>query len=308
MRMMRNSFFLCGLAVDNFPQRRKERKARKVILLAVIAFACISTLAQTNFDDLKNKVVNGSVEEKRNALFVLRNIGSSDASRVAAGALNDKNELVRATALGCVIFLPRDESSKLALPLLNDREELVRVEAAFALGEIGDSSTLHSLIQALQKDSSSRVRSAAASALGKIGDASAVDSLAALLKRKPVEDEEHLRRVAARSIGQIAQISRTLNRRVDTPHSFLPDKYKDQPSTAEPATTPFPAFRSALSILVSVLVDSKEVNDVRREAAFALGAIGDTSARPVLTEHLDAADNYLAEICKEALLKMPETK
>ena len=43
---------------------------------------------------------------------------------------------------------------------------------------------------------------------------------------------------------------------------------------------------------------------MRREAAFALGAIGDKSAVPVLQSNLGSEDYYLAEICLESLRKI----
>jgi HEAT repeat protein len=52
------------------------------------------------------------------------------------------------------------------------------------------------------------------------------------------------------------------------------------------------------------LQNSKEFDDVRREVAFALGAIGDASAIPVLQVNLIAKDYYLAKICAEALEKI----
>jgi len=182
----------------------------------------------------------------------------------------------------------------------------VRSEAAYALGEAGDDLAARPLIQTMQKDSSDPARSAAAAALGKIGDVFAADALSAILQKKPRGTDENLRRSAARSIGQIAQIIRTGKKRVETPQNFLPEKYKDRKPDAEPVTSSFLSFRNAVPILISVLLNRKEVDDVRREAAFALGAIGDISARPALSGYLSSPDNYLAEICREALLKLDE--
>ena len=41
---------------------------------------------------------------------------------------------------------------------------------------------------------------------------------------------------------------------------------------------------------------------------FALGAIGNRSAEPVLSKYTSSADVYLAEIAKEGLLKLRSTE
>ena len=79
----------------------------------------------------------------------------------------------------------------------------------------------------LQKDKIFEVRTASAVALGEIGDISAIGALIKILQKKPNETEEFLRRAAARSVGQIAQIVQTNEEKVLTPENFLPDRYKD---------------------------------------------------------------------------------
>ena len=273
-------------------------------MAAVLLLTGAHTFAQSNLDDLRNKISNGSVEEKRSALFDIRSLHTEEASRIAVAALNDRNELVRATAPASIIFLPKPEAAKLLIPLLNDKAEFVRSEAAFALGEIGDNSATLSLVHTLQKDNSDALRSVAAAALGKIGDVSAIDALNTVLKKKLYEADENLRRSAARSIGQIAQILRTGKKIVVTPQNFLPPKYKQNISTIESADVSFPVFPNSAPILARILSNNKETDDVRREAAFALGAIGDPASRSVLLNHVNSPDSYLAEICKEALLNL----
>ncbi len=284
------------------------QRTRRILLISAcfLLLTVPSAFAQPNLDDLRNRITNGSVEDKRDALFEIRNLRTAEASRIAIPALNDLNELVRATAPSSLVFLPKPEAANLIIPLLKDKAAFVRSEAAYALGEAGDDLAARPLIQTMQKDSSDPARSAAAAALGKIGDVFAADALSAILQKKPRGTDENLRRSAARSIGQIAQIIRTGKKRVETPQNFLPEKYKDRKPDAEPVTSSFLSFRNAVPILISVLLNRKEVDDVRREAAFALGAIGDISARPALSGYLSSPDNYLAEICREALLKLDE--
>ncbi|CAN5254832.1 hypothetical protein BH10ACI1_BH10ACI1_33840 [soil metagenome] len=274
-----------------------------ILLCALCVFAG-NSFAQ-NFESLAEQVRFGTVEIKRDALFAIRNLQSENASRIAISALTDANEIVRATAAFSVIFLPKDEAFAALVPLLNDKSELVRRETAYALGKIQNPSAINPLLQILQKDKILEVRNAAVVALGEIGDVSAINSLTSILKEKPKEKDEFLRRSAARSIGQIAQIIQIQKSQVITPQNFLPDKYKEI-TLAKYAilSMEFPAFRESLAVLIKILQNNKEARDTKREAAFALGAIGDESAVSVLQSNLTNEDYYLAEICREALKKI----
>ena len=124
----------------------------------------------------------------------------------------------------------------------------------------------------------------------------------AILKKKPDEDEEFIRRSAARSIGQIAQIGRTGKVRVVTPQSYLPEEFKDL--AGDDLTVQFPVFSAAVATLSSVLQNQREADDTRREAAFSLGAIGSPSSQLVLKTASNSTEPYLAEIAREALSKL----
>jgi HEAT repeat protein len=252
---------------------------------------------------LQNQINQGSVEEKRSALFEIRNLRAESASRIAVPALRDQDAMVRATAAGSVIFLSKAEGTAALLPLLNDKSEFVRTEAAYALGKVGDRSATGGLVRLMKSDKILEVRTAAAVGLGGIGDISAIESLTAVLKSRPKEEDEFLRRSAARSIGQIAQINVTGDPAVLTPQNFLPNKFKDLGSSD--ATGPVPQIYSdAVDVLTTVLRNKNETDDTRREAAFSLGAIGDSRSLDVLRSYLSGPDPYLAEICKEAVLKI----
>jgi HEAT repeat protein len=268
------------------------------------AFFAVQVSAQ-DLETLSEQVRSGSVEEKREALFQIRNLESAEASRAAIAALRDRSDIVRATAAFSVIFLPPAEAVQSLVPNLKDKSEIVRRETAYALGLVGDPSATASLLQTLNKDRALEVRTAAAVALGRIGDPSAVDALNDILRRKPRGEEEFLRRSAARSIGQIAQIVQTGERKVLTPENFLPDRYKElkRPKYLD-LKTQIPVFARAAETLKTVLADENESGDVRREAAFSLGAIGDETAVSLLRSKSDDKDYYLAEIAQEALRKI----
>ncbi len=276
---------------------------RLIFLCALCAFA--AEVSAQNLESLADAVRSGTTEIKRDALLQIRNLQSADASRVAVPALRDSSEIVRATAAFSVIFLPKDEAAQTLLPLLSDKSELVRREAAYALGKVGNSSAVNPLIQILQKDKIPEVRNASIIALGEIGDAGAVDVLTQILQKKPKDEDEFQRRSAARSIGQIAQFIQTGETGIITPQNFLPEKFKTIEKPKYPNLLEnFPVFRAAVSALIQILQNPKESQDAKREAAFALGAIGDKAAIPVLQANLNNQDYYLSEICKEALRKI----
>jgi HEAT repeat protein len=260
------------------------------------------TVFSQDIGALAGQLHSGSTEEKRTALMQLRSLRSEEASRVAVAGLNDKNPMVRATAASSVTFLAPQEAVAALLPLLGDKDEFVRKEGAYALGAVGDITAAPQLVRILTSDKSPEVKTAAAVALGKVGDPQAVSVLLKEFDRRPTEDNEMLRRAAARSVGQIAEKMRSGKVSVVTPQNFLPEKYKDL--GVKPTPDLLAHFTQAVKRLIAVLESPAETDDTRRETAFSLGAIGDRSAEPVLSKYTSSADPYLAEISKEALLKL----
>jgi HEAT repeat protein len=291
--------------LDRVDNKQKKRQAKFSLRLFFFVFSLIAAFVSVTFSQdiptLSETLRSGKTEEKRTALMQLRGLRSEDASRAAAAALSDKEPMVRATAASSVTFLPKAEASALLLPLLRDKDEFVRRECAYALGEVGDLSSALALIKAAG-DKSLEVRSTAVAALGKVGNPSAVSSLNDILKKAPVEKDELIRRAAARSLGQIAQIMRSGKVRVLTPQNFMPEKYKDVGPKPSPDLQQY--FVLAVDTLIHVLDNKNEVADTRREAAFALGAIGDQKAVNVLNRYVSSSDPYLAEISRESLLKL----
>ncbi|MGQ0543546.1 MAG: HEAT repeat domain-containing protein, partial [Blastocatellia bacterium] len=202
--------------------------------------------------------------------------------------MKDSDEIVRATAASSLIFLQKNEAVLALSPLLDDKAAFVRREAAYALGKVGGIDASAPLMRLLQKENILEVRTAAVSALGSIGDPNAVSFLVAILKQKPKDDEEFLRRSAARSIGQIAQVIQTGKEYLVTPQHFLPNKYKETTShKVEKLTAQYPIFGQAIAELARVLLDKKESDDTLREAAYSLGTIGDNSAAAVIESNLN---------------------
>lgn len=284
---------------------KKKLKTTRVVCFFFFCAVLLTFAADAFSQDLQGyaeQLRTGNVEEKREALFQIRNLRSADASRIAVAALKDKTPMVRATAASSVVFLPQAEASAALLPLLNDSDEFVRREGAFAIGEVGDVSTGPQLLTALSRDKSPEVKTAVAIALGKVGNPASVPVLSKLFSERPTEDNEMLRMAAARSIGQIAEKMRSGRVTALTPQNFLPEKYKDLGTRPTPDLLSH--FADAQRTLARVLESSSEADDTRREAAFALGAIGDKSSEPVLSKYTSSPDPFLAEICREALMKL----
>lgn len=232
------------------------------------------TPLQLEIEKQRQRLSSSEIEERRNALLRLAALRHPDASRAAVSALNDAAPMVRATASGAVRWLPSAEGAAALLPLLADRDEFVRQEAAYALGRTKSRNAVTALIERLLKDKKDGVRGAAAVALGEIADESAVVSLAQVVSptaspggKARKEKNDFVVRAAAVSLGQIGS-------------------------------------RAGLPSLLAALEDEKTAEDVRREAARALGRIGDPAAEPALRRVLMAPDPYLSLAAHEALTRI----
>ncbi|MGZ8846581.1 MAG: HEAT repeat domain-containing protein [Pyrinomonadaceae bacterium] len=229
------------------------------------------TPIQREIERQRQRLNSADIEERRDALTRLGNLKRPDASRVAAAGLGDVEPIVRVTAAHAILSLPPADAAALLIPLLQDKLEFVRREAAYALGQTRSRTAVSPLANLLTSDKDAGVRGAAAVALGEIGDESAVPSLSQVLtgrtekkKKAKTAEDEFVMRAAARSLGQIRS-------------------------------------RSGVEVLIAALADDTNDNDVRREAATALGLIGDPSAAPALQAAFASSDPYLSEAAREAL-------
>jgi HEAT repeat protein len=276
---------------------RRALFVRGLALLFTLALPCAPAaqvahnvpfvLAQSELTPLQHEIrvqtarlSSTDTEERREAVMRLGAMSRPEGSRAASAALGDAAPIVRATAARAVLSLPPGEAATLILPLLRDRDEFVRREAAYALGLARGAVAVDALVAAVETDKQASVRGAAAVALGQIGEARAVQALAGALGRRlpgsggskragrrKVEQDEFVRRAAAVALGQIAS-------------------------------------REAVPALVETLSDERAPGDVRREAARALGLIGDPAAAGALRQVLTHQDPYLSRIAFEALRKI----
>jgi len=232
------------------------------------------TPIQREIERQRQRLKSDDAEERRDALMRLGNLKRPDASRIAAAALTDVAPMVRVAATHAIQSLPPAEAVTLLVPLLQDKMEFVRRETAYALGKTRSHSAVGPLESVLLNDKETSVRGAAAVALGEIGDESSVQSLSRILsgqsgqkKKSKGASNEFVMRAAARSLGQIKS-------------------------------------HSGVSVLIATLTNDNNENDVRREAATALGLIGDPAAEAVLRVASASNDPYLAAAAYEALRRI----
>ncbi len=234
------------------------------------------TPSQIEIEKQQQRLSSGDDEERRDALMKLGAMHMPEASRAAVPALSDPSPLIRAMAAKAILSIGPDENVKALIPLINDKVEFVRREAAYALGLTHSKSATEPLSDRLLNDKEDGVRGAAAVALGEIRDEAAVIALVGTIapqlsspakqKRKP-EQNAFVLRAAAIALGQIKS-------------------------------------RAGTSALIAALSNEKFPDDVRREAARALGLIRDPAAEQALRMAANAADPYLSRVAYESLRKL----
>ena len=237
------------------------------------------TPVQREIERQRQRLSSTDAEERRDALMHLGNLKRPDASRAAAAALNDEIPVVRVAAAHAILSLPGAEAANLLLPLLQDKDEFVRREVAFVLGESHSHAATTTLVDLMLHDKKPSVRGAAAVALGQISDEGAVTALSQVVtgtgsKKKKSKSfaEEFVVRSAVRSLGQIGS-------------------------------------RTSVPTLISALQDEANSIETRREAATALGLIGDPTALAALQAAVAANnDPYLSEAARAAIRQINHAK
>jgi len=266
----------------SFPGRLSTLFITAAVLLSAAATNTFAqggdrmTAVQREIQRQRQRLTSSEVEERRDALMRLARLKRLDASRAAVVGLSDPAPMVRVSAAHAILSLPPQEAVALLTPLLQDKLEFVRRETAYALGETRSRSAVEPLANVLLSDKEAGVRGAAAVALGQIGDETAVPALVQTLggptpqpkkKKSKARENEFVLRAATRSLGQIRS-------------------------------------RAALNILIATLGNQEHPSDVRREAAIALGMIGDTAAVPSLRAAFLSDDPYLSAAAREALRRL----
>ena len=204
---------------------------------------------------------------------------ASSRTRLATGeletALRDPNIDVREEAARALGEIADPSSVDALLRVLQDPLTGLAVEASYALGRIGDRRAQPALTAVLTSENemfSQRDRMAAARALGDLGGREATEALLRTLERIPPAEEEEMTQVLVRALGQ------TGDRRVTEP-------------------------------LVSRLLEPQTPRSLRLTLCRALGEHGDPAALPALREtlHSDLADAALLPALADALAHLKDT-
>ena len=171
------------------------------------------------------------------------------------------------------------------LPKLTDkgRGEFMRANSTYALGQLGDSVALPALLDALS-EGEELLRTIAAMALGKLGDRAAVPALSA----RRQDENENVRYYANIALAEIAE----------TQH--LPPFLSSNKGNNE---CPSHTKKRGLPTLLNALLH--EDNDVRYNAAVALGELGNPKALPNLLHTLEDTEQKVRCAAAMALDNLP---
>jgi HEAT repeat protein/beta-lactamase regulating signal transducer with metallopeptidase domain len=228
----------------------------------------------------------GSLRPLSNGAEQGRTALSPAATRALVEALDDAVPAVRLAAVRSLGQLgDTTVIAALIQALANDTDDGVRRAAAWALGQLEQSSSVPALSTALRRDRDIEVRRNAAWALGQIEDAAAVDALAAVL----TDPDHELRKKAVWALGQIEDV-----RAVPGLLVALRDTDPEMRSQAAWALGQIES-KDAVEGLGRAVSDSSR--EVRSQVAWALGQIEDASAVPALTRLLR---DPVAEVRKQA--------
>jgi len=172
---------------------------------------------------------------------------------------------------------------------IEDRDGSVRSDAARALGDIGDTRSVETLIRALED---SDVRSNAARALGKIGDARSVEPLIRALE----DSNESFRSAAAEALGDIGD-ARSVEPLIGALDRWCYETLKSGfaaivGASEWGASHALVKLGSAAVEPLHRVLSSGRSSNLRSFAASALGHIGDArSVEPLIDALADPSDD-----------------
>lgn len=121
------------------------------------------------------------------------------AFRYSLHCLNHEDDGYREMAAIALNLIGDVRATEALLKTLKDDNKLVRIQAVYALGNLKDLHSVTQIVELLDNDQWSQMKSACCSALGNIGDSFAVESLLTALNNS----SENVRYSAANALGRI---------------------------------------------------------------------------------------------------------
>jgi len=252
------------------------------------------------------------------AVNALRRLKERGGAKQLNACLTDPNPHVRAAAVRAIGDLGDKQASVSILPLLRDGSSYVRSAAAEALGKLGDRSAITPLIQALTGETipndstagmiigssdkfladleltKTQTKSRAIEALGVLRAPEAVDPI---IKHGLTADDAGLRAVSAYALGQIGDA-----RAVEPLQASVRNYYQVAPTDLDYVIDPG----------VKVADDARRLKEkesrVRASVAWALGQIGDASAKGTLLKAMNDQNSLVRDSAFEALTKIAENE
>lgn len=249
-----------------------------------------------------------------NALQRLRERGATEQLLTKLG---DPNPHVRAAVCRALGDIGEKSAGPKIVPLLRDDNGYVRGAAAEALGKLGDRSSIAPLLQVLSGDNISdqsegvvigtktdflagfseltgvQQKTRAVEALGVLRAPEAVDPI---IKHGLKSEDPVLRAVSAYSLGQIRD-GRAIEPLQDAVRPYYSVAPTDLEYVIDPGTTKVDDEARRLK--------EKEAR-VRASVAWALGQLGDPSARDTLLKAVNDQNSLVRDAAVEALAKIAE--
>ena len=204
-------------------------------------------------------------------------------------ALGDENRSVRAASGFALHSIERAAATDLLIQILQDGNNLRRLGAVEALTKINDSRAVDPLVRILG-DNDSVVRSQAIDALGAMGRP-ASQALIQVLEN----GSELMKQGAAEALGEIKE-----ERAIEP--LIVSFQIKDMRKIAVQALANINSSR-AVEPFIQLLQDHNQTSDMRADAAWAIGEMGDAKANEALLQAMSANEDNDVKINAAMALK-----